>query len=124
MTRAELREIRKDPEARTLGKIVMEASAAYHEQIAAGVDRATAIDGLERTIRDHWPYSREWKYLCPRCDDTGLVLRTVTNRLGCVVDEGHPCSCALGARFIPKPKRSDDFTAATKVTKPTRFGQR
>lgn len=116
------------------------------QRAADGVPAPERYQGLEGVMRDAWPQVREWKYLCDRCDDTGLVMAlcregarcdgisTLTDpkkaRL-CTKDPtgtyqhtyGTPCWCAKGDRFRNKPRPSaEDFTAAGK-SKPTRFGR-
>lgn len=86
----------------------------------------------ERLVRHFWePYAvdeRFWpdwarRAVCQYCDGTGLVVhRHVTNRLGLPVDEGVPCRCGLGARFLKREPIEPDHTGAGKTpTKPRPF---
>jgi len=117
----------KAPEAR-LGAAVMEAVRLASLMKADGADDATRFRVIESVIRECWPVTRVWRYLCEQCRDTGLVVQDgVTNRLGGVVSEGYPCTCGKGKLFREKPVGdSDDYTKAGKVSKPkgfTRWGR-
>lgn len=88
----------------------------------------------ERLVRDAWeplvPPASSWPWFhslprCARCDGTGLeILRDVRNRLGVVVDEGRPCHCPRGVRFMPKLETEADHTQAGKTSKPARSWSR
>jgi len=112
---------------------VADARAAWR---ADGMNEREIAKATERMVRHHldpltapleqWP---EWmlRGRCAYCDGTGLVIhKGVTNRLRIEVDEGFPCSCPLGARFIDRQPPTPDHTQAGKVTKPkvfSRFGR-
>ena len=110
------------PEAR-LGASVMEAVRLAAKMKADGALDEERFQVIESVIRELWPRRREWYFLCEACRDTGLVTREgVTNRLGCVVDEGTPCGCDKGKLFREKPPwGGDDYTKAGKVSKPRGF---
>lgn len=117
----------RSPEG-SLGALVMQAADIATRMKADGASDRERFAVVEATIRECWPRTRTWKYLCESCRDTGLVIRAdVVNKLGCRVDEGVPCHCSAGARFRERPRgEDDDFTQAGKVTKPkgfTRFGR-
>ena len=117
----------KAPEAR-LGASVMEAVRLATKMKADGAFDAERFQVIEATLREFWPNTRVWRYLCKQCLDTGLVIQDgITNRLGCVVDEGYPCVCSKGKLFREKPLGGgDDYTKAGKVSKPkgfTRWGR-
>lgn len=109
--------------------------------------------GIDATLRQMWPFTRAWKYLCDRCNDTGLVMRIcrdgdrcdgVSTRADsafqpagkfarlCTLspdyehEYGQPCLCSLGSRFRERPKHeSGDFSNAGRGSqKPTRVGRR
>jgi len=96
------------------------------EQMRAdGASQAECDSALEEMLRERWPFTREWKYVCKACYDTGLRIERRQTRIygDTFVDVGVPCTCKLGDRFRPRQKRDDDFTAAGKVSGPTRFGR-
>ena len=97
-----------------------------------GATEAECARALEKIIRANWPVTdeKDWPYFhrlprCIKCDGYGLVIRTVTNRLGCVVEEGTPCTCQAGTRYLERPKSEADFTAAGKTAsaKPKGFSR-
>jgi hypothetical protein len=98
---------------------------------AQGASEQSCTEAMARSLKAAWPWrpESEWPYFhrlprCIHCDGYGLVIRTVINRLGCRVDEGTPCTCREGARYLEKPKAEQDFTQAGKVSKPmTRMGR-
>ena len=119
---------RDDPVAGTLSRAIFAALAIRDQMRADGASDAECAAALEEAVRRHWPFTREWKYLCGLCDDTGLRLERRKHALygETWIDVGVPCACSLGVRFIPKRKGGDDdFTAAGKVkaSKPTRWGR-
>jgi len=106
-------------------RLQMREDGASEQELAAG---------LEQTVRASWPFTREWKYLCHNCDDTGGEWRACPGDATCGRDAPHrphdfvkPCWCSLGRRFREKtkPTDGDDFTESTKGKhRPTRFGHR
>ncbi len=134
-------------------------ATAYGEMMAIcdqmktdGVSREDRAKGIEATLRQMWPFTREWKYLCNECNDTGLVMRICRDGARCdgtstradssfqpagkfqrlctmqqsyEHEYGTPCFCSLGARFREKPKHDPaDFSDAGRTSKPTRIGRR
>lgn len=117
-----------------LSKLVAHVCEVRMELRSQDASETVIAQATERVVRDAWeplvPDQRFWPVQhtlarCVYCDGTGLMLRfNVKNRLGLMVTEGEPCRCPKGARFIEKPKGTDDHTAAGKVQKPmTRFGR-
>lgn len=73
-----VRAIRRDGEADSLGKVVMEAIDFRDKLKAEGVEKADLDAGLESLLRERWPKpfdrTAPWRYLCEGCGDTGLVM--------------------------------------------------
>lgn len=116
-----------DPVAGELARTILEALKLRDQMRAAGASEDQLADGFERVIRSVWPFEREWKYLCGHCDDIGYLFEECPGDASCGRPREHgahrlvrPCWCSLGARFKPKPKTEQDFTAATK-SKPKTF---
>jgi hypothetical protein len=96
--------------------------------LAAGATPAAANQAIEDTLRvalgtpaDEWP---GWAQTprCGSCRGSGLLIQTVKNRLGILVDEGRPCHCQTGNRYRKKAPVAADFTAAGKtMPKPKGF---
>ncbi len=117
---------------RTDSQLVEAFKHAMHlrrEMRESGSTPAECDRALEKILRANWPVRllEEWpeKYLrpvCLACDGTGLIIRTVVNRLGLTVDEGTPCRCIAGDKFLKKSTPDKDFTQAGKEpTKPKGF---
>jgi len=103
-----------------LAAAITTAITAWHRGTVAGATREEREYALEETLRDVWPYEREWHYLCSACRDTGLVDqvcepgsrcngRSTTGQTRFCAEHpaythtyGTPCACALGARFRPR----------------------
>lgn len=108
-----------------------EAMKVWDAQKADGVPFAERLCGLDALLRQVWPQTRPWKYLCQNCDDLGLVMATCQGDATCGRSKPHlphtfgtPCWCDRGPRFREKQRpTADDFTQAGR-TKPTRIGQR
>ncbi len=126
------------------------AMAIWDAQKAQGVSEADRQKGLEQSLRAAWPQTREWHYLCQKCDDSGFVFGTCVSGSSCgrpfslpqqhsddwtgrgKCTEGHvfaqPCWCSKGAgirRMLekrPAPVSADDFTQAGR-SKPTKVGR-
>lgn len=119
----------------SLGDIINAVFELRSDMRAAGATTAEIEKATERSVRSAWPSTPidEWPgwaqaLRCAYCDGTGLVIhRNVKNRLGVLVDEGTPCRCPLGAKFLPPAPKDDDFQEAGKTTKPkrgfSRFGR-
>lgn len=98
---------------------------------ADGASFAERCRTLEKTLRVTWPFTREWKYLCDRCDDTGLVLYACPGDATCGRHKVHnaheycvPCWCEKGAPFRPPKKtETDELTAVGRTSRPTRIGR-
>jgi len=124
-----------------LAQVFADAMAVVDQQRAAGVSREERLKGLEGILREAWPKTRDWHYLCEACDDTGLVQKVCRKgarcdggstrmdsqggtpgkyRRLCVLhpesdyehDYGEPCHCPKGARFQSTPKSQGDYTQA------------
>ena len=107
------------------------AMRLWDEQKAAGVPREGRIAGLEQSLRAAWPQTREWKYLCGGCDDTGLRLHECPGdkpfcgrrKAHLPHEYGEPCSCAAGLKYQPQPEAApQDFRQAGKA-KPQGFSR-
>lgn len=117
----------------TLGQLIRDLSDLRSELRELGNDAHSIELATERLVRERWPKTDErfWPAhltlaRCAYCDGTGLVIhRNVKNRLGGVVDEGVPCRCPQGSKFLPKAVNPEaDFQQAGKVQKPLkRFGR-
>lgn len=121
----------------SLGALVNDVAETRAELRRQGASQEAIDAATERLVRHHWeplvPDQRFWPTAlltlgtCAYCDGTGLVIhRDVKNRLGHVVDEGVPCRCSRGARFLPPVPEGDDFQQAGKTPKPkamSRFGR-
>jgi len=142
-------------QARQLGPL----ATSYDEMMALSdklkADSVPAEErqkGIEAVLRQMWPFTRTWKYLCEKCNDTGLIIKVcrqgdrcngISTRSDspyqepgkyqrlCTMNEtyeheyGVPCFCSLGARFREKPPQNDPtgFSDVGK-SKPTRIGRR
>lgn len=128
-----------------LARTIAEALKLRDEMKAGGASQAELDAFLENVVRQSWPFTREWKFLCSQCDDTGRVVMVCRKGARCdgrstapgrmrlcaqdpTSDYEHeyasPCHCALGSRFTSRPKRvEDDLVKIGKVSKPTRFGR-
>lgn len=120
----------------SLGQLIVDV-AEVRDELRKQSATVEAIDAAtERIVRHYWeplvPPRRAWPPwmtipLCAYCDGTGLVIhRHVRNRLGCFVNEGEPCRCPLGQRFLAGPTTAPDHTQAGKTPKPkqlSRFGR-
>lgn len=110
----------------SLGRIIAVICEIREELRRQGASPQALAQATENVVRDTWPFTREWKYLCPICDDTGLKLSLEATRVygELPVWIGRPCSCSRGERFRDRPKAEQDFTAAGKTPRqPTRFGR-
>lgn len=115
-----------------LSATILEACRLRVAMKADGATEAELDAAMERTIRQCWPFTREWHFRCRECEDHGLQMRDCPGDSTCgrhkphlAHDFGQPCWCAKGAAFTKKlhPQTDDDFTKATKVKQPTRFGR-
>jgi hypothetical protein len=104
----------------TLAESMLGILEMRREMKAAGSDERACDAAVERSLREVWPFTREWKYLCNACDDTGLqlTLEQTTVYGTREVWIGRPCQCSLGNRFRPKAASEQDFTQAGKTPKP------
>lgn len=109
----------------SLGNLIADLAALRAELRTQGASEQEIATQTERVVRHYWepkvPHERFWpdhhlRAVCAYCDGTGLVLhRGVRNRLGLIVDEGEPCRCPLGMRFLKAPKSESDHTGAGKT---------
>lgn len=113
-------------------------AAAYREamrimdaQKADGVPFLERLKGLDGVIRQFWPFTREWQYLCLGCRDCGLVIAECSGDTACgrhIPHQPHsfgtPCWCDKGKPFRPKAKPSpEDFQSAGKSKPMSRMGR-
>ena len=106
---------------KNLGELINEIAELRADFRAQEATPDVIAQATERLVRDRWPFTREWKYLCQRCSDTGLVVADVLNRLGVVVSEGTPCSCDRGRRFIPSNTETNYAEAGKSVKAPKQW---
>jgi hypothetical protein len=122
------------PSDRQLAATFTEAMLQWDRQKAAGVPLAERVTMLSKILRLAWPFTREWKYLCAACSDTGLELHECPGDARCdsrwkerphpAHSYGTPCWCALGNRFRLRSRHEEDpIEQAAKVRKPTRVGR-
>lgn len=113
-------------ESLKLSQLVNAVYQTRAELRASGADDRAVDLATEKLVRAYWgplvPDERDWPgwFSAPRCaycDGTGLVIRRVVNRLRILVDEGVPCRCPKGARFLPPIPREDDHISAGKTPK-------
>lgn len=120
----------------SLGKLIVDVAETRDELRRQGASVAAIDAATERIVRHYWeplvPDRFTWPAWmlipkCAYCDGTGLVIhRLVKNRLGCLVNEGQPCRCPLGTRFLAPVRPDSDHTQAGKTSKPktlSRFGR-
>lgn len=106
------------------------AMTTWDQMKADGATLDALTRGMEAMLRDVWPFTREWKYLCANCEDGGLVFGQCPGDATCGRHKEHmahsygtPCWCSLGSRFKGRQRSADDFTAAGRTSKPTRPGR-
>lgn len=116
----------------TLGRVITEAMDLACQMRANGVPDAEIVAGIERTVRQSWPFTREWKFLCNHCDDLGAIWHTCPGDGTCgrsgKVHGPHryvePCWCDLGRRFREKRKNAESAVEDAARTRPmTRVGR-
>lgn len=146
--------IQRKTAAQSEGKLAAafrELMLLWDQQKADGVPFLERMKGLTAVLRDVWPQTRAWHYVCDDCSDTGLV--TAVCRLGArcdglssrvdhysqkpgkyrrlcglnpdsdyVHEYSRPCQCVKGERFKHAPKAPADFAQAGRSSKPTRLG--
>jgi len=115
-----------------LRESIDQALKMREELKAKGLSPADLAFSFEAVVREVWPFTREWKYLCNACGDYGLEMHECPGDATCgrhkphlAHEYGSPCWCSAGARFREKQKPTpEDFTAAGKAPRkqPTRFG--
>ena len=100
------------------------AIQTWDEMKAGGSSPTECLSALEKWLRASWPFSREWKYLCQNCEDTGLTHENCPGDRTCGREKPHgghtfgtPCWCSLGRRFKEKQAMPEDFTQAGKMTR-------
>lgn len=114
-----------------LAKAFREAMALWDVQKASGMSFAERLKGLDALLRQVWPFTREWKYLCTACDDLGAIWHDCSGDATCGRHQAHlphtfvePCWCQKGVRFREKVKPSpEDFTAAGRNKPMARMGR-
>ena len=114
-----------------LASTFREAMVIWDQMKADGMSLVDRVKGLEAVLRDVWPFTREWKYICSNCNDYGLSMGNCPGDATCGRHKPHlphefgtPCWCELGRRFREKPRGGpDDFKAAGRTSKPSRVGR-
>jgi hypothetical protein len=123
-----VRRKRRESASGPLATAIREALRLRDKMKADGVAPDDIAAGLERLVRDVWPKTREWHYICDLCNDTGLRMYVcqrgqrcngISTRIDnprdtpgkyrrlCAMhpdsdyshDYGEPCICARGDRF-------------------------
>ncbi len=115
----------------SLGDAYRECLPILDRMKADGVPFPERIKGLEGVIRQHWPFTREWQYLCGECSDYGLRMVQCPGDATCQRSKPHlphdfgtPCWCQAGKRFkAPERTEQTALQAAATVKKPARFGR-
>lgn len=122
-----------------LARVIEEALQQRAKLVADGKQTPCEIaKSFEQVVRQVWPFTRAWNYLCEDCSDTGLFVWTCKKgqrcngistrtdgpkekpgkyRRLCAKDPdsdyehtlGEPCSCVAGDRF--RPRRVTEFDA-------------
>lgn len=129
----------------SLWETVKEALRLRDLDRQAGASEAQQASQLEQIIRRVWPFTREWKYVCRSCDDTGLVMKICRAGDRCngistrtdgpketpgkyrrlctrdtegtyTHDYGEPCFCSAGSRFRSAPPSEFDPVAVAAKT--------
>jgi hypothetical protein len=124
----------KKIESKTDGKlaaIFRDTMVMWDQLKANGASLDERVRGLENVLRGAWPFTREWKYVCDHCNDTGLMMAECPGDRTCgrprphgAHEFGRSCWCELGKKFRDKPKPApEDFAAAGKTRKPTLVGR-
>lgn len=116
-----------------LADTITECFQLLDQMKAGGISAAERAETLEQTVRQVWPFTREWKYLCQSCGDVGLEMHTCPGDATCGLvkgnphlphDYGTPCWCDAGRKFRQKERTPEDLMAkAATVKKPSRFGR-
>lgn len=112
-------------------KILKDAMLAWDAMKVDGIGLTERVKALAATLRQSWWFTREWKYLCQSCDDTGLVISACDGDATCGRGKPHgphtfgtPCWCSLGVKFRPKPlPNPDDVEAAGRMPKTKSFAR-
>jgi hypothetical protein len=117
-----------------LARTIQEALTVRTTMRHNGASELDIDRGFEQVIRDVWPFTREWKYLCAACQDCGLVItqcpgddETCGRQAGHLAHEfGKPCWCPAGGRFRKAPMspiEDADTAGKTKAKPMARFGR-
>lgn len=108
-----------------LGATVRECMRVWLVMKADGASLEERLEFVSKAIRGAWPFTREWRYECPRCDDFGLEMRTCGGQENAPCghrkphrahDYGRPCTCRHGAKFEKRERSQDDVVAAAART--------
>jgi hypothetical protein len=129
----QVRQARKASKAQygNLAQTFVAAMRIWDAQKADGVPKAERLAGLEKSLRAAWPQTREWKYVCHSCEDTGGIFAECPGNDHCGRKNPHlahsyiaPCFCPKGVRFREKPQAApEDFKAAGRSKPMTRVGR-
>lgn len=115
-----------------LANTIRDAIAERDTLKAKGLDALELAKGFEAVVRQVWPFTRAWHYLCEDCRDTGLEIVVCVGAGGLcgrrqehtAHEYGRPCWCKKGAAFrAPEVTPDDAIAKAAKVSKPSRFGR-
>lgn len=114
-----------------LAATVMECFRVWDRMKAEGGTIADRDALIQTALRQCWPFTREWKYLCATCDDLGLEMHRCPGDATCgrsnphyAHDFGKPCWCSAGQKFRPKGKSQEDIVSQAARTRPmTRAGR-
>jgi len=114
----------------SLGQELTDALVICDQMRAAGTPEAQIHASLETHLRATWVCTREWKYLCETCRDTGAEVLVCPNQ-PCDRRKEHgshdyirPCFCRAGERLRGRPRTEDDaISAAARTAKPKPFSK-
>lgn len=132
-----------------LARVFRDAMVTWDQMKADGQPLEARVRGMTALLRDAWPFTRAWHYLCDGCADSGWMFGVCTPETPCgrpfrfpgqrINDHtgrgrcapGHsyvrPCFCAKGQAFhaalYAAQSKPEDFAQAGKTKSPTRVGR-
>ena len=104
----------------------------WASQKVAGASLQERVENLSKSLRQCWPFVREWHYLCAECSDYGLRIQACAGDATCGRSQPHlphefgtACWCHAGGRYKVKERTPDEavMTAAKARRTPSRFGR-